>query len=160
VPTRYRKVPILSLLLVALSLLAAACSADKPTGDCLIAENGAFVNAPCDVPDGQTAEPTPTPTAKTSDAVDPGFIAFRASGCSACHAIDGTSASGQLGPNLTDIASKGGAGYIYESIVDPGAVIAANCPSGPCLDGIMPQNFGVSLLAADIDAIVLYLAGL
>jgi mono/diheme cytochrome c family protein len=158
--TRYRKISILALLLVALSLLAAACSTDKPTGDCLIAENGAFANAPCDVPEGQTAEPTPTPTVKKSGTVNPGFIAFRASGCSGCHAIDGTSASGQIGPNLTGIATRGGVEYIHESIVDPGAVIAANCPSGPCMDGLMPQNYGEVLSAADIDAIVGYLAGL
>ncbi len=159
-PTRYRKLSILSLLVVALSLLAAACGADKPTGDCLAAEDGAFVDAPCVVPDGQTAEPTPTPTANTSGTVDPGFTAFRASGCSGCHAIDGTSAAGQIGPNLTHVASKGGAEYIHESIVDPSAVIAADCPAGPCADGIMPKNFGAVLSAADIDAIVGYLAGL
>jgi cytochrome c553 len=151
---------MLSVLVAVLSLLVAACGSDKPSGDCLAAEDGAFVNAPCEVPDGQTAEPTSTPTASTSGTMDPGFIAFRASGCSGCHAIDGTSAAGQIGPNLTLIASQGGAEYIRESIVDPGAVIAADCPSGPCVDGIMPKNLGEVLPATDIDAIVEYLASL
>jgi mono/diheme cytochrome c family protein len=160
VRTRYRKLSILWLLVLALSLVAAACGADEPTGDCLVAENGAFVNAECVVPPGATAEPTPTTPSNNGGTVDPGFAAFRANGCSSCHAIDGTSASGQVGPNLTHVAGKGGADYIRESIIDPSAVIADNCPSGPCADGIMNPNFGTTLAAADLDAIVAYLAGL
>lgn len=159
-PTRYRKLSILSLLVVALSLVAAACGAEEPTGDCLAPVDGALVAADCVVPPGATAEPTPTSSSSNGGTVDPGFTAFRASGCSGCHAIDGTSASGQIGPNLTHIADKGGADFILESIVDPSAVIAGNCPSGACADGIMPANFSETLPAADIDAIVAYLAGL
>ncbi|MDA0799862.1 MAG: c-type cytochrome [Chloroflexi bacterium] len=159
-PTRYRKLSILSLFLVALSLVAAACGAEEPTGDCLAPVDGALVAAECVVPAGATAEPTPTASSSNGGTIDPGFTAFRASGCSGCHAIDGTSASGQLGPNLTYVAAKGGAEYIHESIVDPSAVIAQDCPSGPCSDGIMPKNYGTVLPAADIDAIVAYLAGL
>jgi mono/diheme cytochrome c family protein len=160
VPTRYRKLSILSLLVVAMSLIAAACGAEEHTGDCLVESDGAFVNAPCEVPAGATAEPTPTASSDNGGAVDPGFTAFRASGCSGCHTIDGTSASGQIGPNLTSVASKGGADFIRVSIVDPGAEIAGNCPNGPCSAGIMPANFGDVLLPADLDAIVDYLAGL
>jgi mono/diheme cytochrome c family protein len=160
VPTRYRKLSLLSLLVIAMSLIAAACGAEAPTGDCFAEENGTLVASPCEVPAGATAEPTPTPSSDNGGGVDPGFTAFRASGCSGCHTIDGTSANGQLGPNLTHVADEGGADYIRESIVDPSAVIAADCPSGPCADGVMPANFGAVLAPADLDAIVDYLAGL
>jgi len=161
VRTRYRKLSVLSLLLGALSLIAAACATEEHTGDCLAAEDGTFVAALCEVPAGATAEPTPTASSSNGGgAVDPGFTAFRASGCSGCHAIDGTSASGQIGPNLTHIADKGGAEFIMLSIVDPSAEISQDCPAGPCADGIMPQNFGAVLPAADLGAIVEYLAGL
>lgn len=159
-PIRYRKLSVLSLLIVALSLIAAACGAEEPTGDCLSPVDGALVPSSCEVPDGVTAEPTATPNPDNGGGTDPGFAAFRASGCSGCHAIDGTSAGGQIGPNLTHVASKGGADYIRESIIDPGAVIATDCPSGPCSAGIMPANFGSVLAAEDLDALVDYLAGL
>ena len=158
--TRYRTFLLLSLLIVALGLITAACGAEEQAGDCLVAEDGVLVNAACEVPAGATAEPTATPSTNNSGAMEPGFIAFRASGCSGCHAIDGTSANGQIGPNLTGISSKGGTEWIKAAIVDPSAEIAANCPAGPCVDGIMPQNFGAVLPAGDLDAIVDYLAGL
>jgi mono/diheme cytochrome c family protein len=159
VPTRYRKLSILSLLIVALSLIAAACGAEEPTGDCLAPVDGALVAAECVVPPGATAEPTATPSSN-GGTVDPGFSSFRASGCSGCHAIDGTSASGQIGPNLTHVADKGGADFIRESIVDPSAVISQDCPSGACADGIMPKGFGDSIPAEDLEAIISYLAAL
>ncbi len=158
--TRYRKLTALSLFVLALSLVTAACGAEAPTGECLAAEDGKLVNALCEVPAGLTAEPTATASIDTGTATSPGFTAFRASGCSGCHAIDGTSASGQIGPNLTMVASKGGADYIYESIMSPNAVIAESCPAGPCAANIMPGNYGEVLMPSDIDAIVEYLASL
>ncbi|QDP20381.1 cytochrome c oxidase subunit II [Sphingomonas xanthus] len=35
-----------------------------------------------------------------------GFTQFVAAGCAACHAIDGTSAKGRAGPNLTNVATR------------------------------------------------------
>lgn len=35
-----------------------------------------------------------------------GWAIFRSAGCASCHAIDGTSASGNIGPNLTHLASR------------------------------------------------------
>lgn len=36
-----------------------------------------------------------------------GWAIFRTAGCASCHAIDGTSATGDIGPNLTHLASRG-----------------------------------------------------
>lgn len=39
-------------------------------------------------------------------ATNAGFALFNASGCAACHAIDGTKAVGRTAPNLTNVASR------------------------------------------------------
>ncbi|MDA1036405.1 MAG: c-type cytochrome [Chloroflexi bacterium] len=136
-------------IIVALSVLAAACGSDEPTGDCLVAEDGAFVNAPCEVPPGVTAIPTNTPLPDNGGTTaDPGFAAFRASGCAACHSVDGTAASSKVGPNLTTVGAKGEA-YVRESILIPSAVVAEGFG-----DGIMPQTFGTTLSSEQIDSIV------
>lgn len=138
-------------VIVAFSVIAAGCGSDEPTGDCLVAEDGSLVNAPCDVPAGVTAIPTDTPLPSTNGSADPGFAAFRAAGCAACHAVEGTAASGKVGPNLTTVGAKGD-GYVRESIVNPSAVIADGFG-----DGIMPGGFGSSLSPEQLDTIVAWL---
>lgn len=153
--TRHRQKMLFVLCIVVLSMVA-ACGADEPTGDCRVVEDGTFVNADCDVAPGVTLEPTATPSSNGgAGSDDPAFTTLRTFGCVACHAIDGTSASGTIGPNLTTVASKGGAAYIYESIVDPNAVIADGFPAD-----IMPANFGEIIPAGEVDALVAYLSGL
>jgi len=82
-----------------------------------------------------------------------------ASNCGGCHAFTPAGTNGAIGPNLDNVAAsakKAGedtAAYVKESIVDPGKVIAAGYASG-----VMPANFGDSLSATEIDALVTYLA--
>ena len=95
--------------------------------------------------------------------------AFAAGGCVACHSIKGVG-GGQatIGPPLFQtgaIAADRRPGptpeaYIEESILDPGAFIMPNCPTGPCLEGVMPQTFGETLTADQLATIVDYLAAL
>ena len=154
--TRHRQQMLFVLCIAALSMVAAACGADEPTGDCRVAEDGTFVSADCDVAPGVTLEPTATPSSNSGNGGDdPAFTTFRTFGCAACHTIDGTSASGMIGPNLTTVGSKGGVAYIHESIVDPNAVIADGFPAD-----IMPGNFGEIIPADELDALVAYLNGL
>ena len=69
-------------------------------------------------------------------------------------------AKGTVGPNLDNLAAdaaKYGAGqspedYVKESITDPEKVVVSGYPGG-----VMPPNFGTSLTAAQIDALVKYL---
>ena len=72
-------------------------------------------------------------------------------GCSGCHgALDGSVAAA-VGPDLANIAVDGAARvegytaemYVYESILEPNAVISEVCPTGPCLGppSAMPANF-------------------
>ena len=79
--------------------------------------------------------------------------------CGSCHTI-GRVAFGKIGPDLTNIATRADAAYIRESIIDPRAVIAENCPSGPCLPEEMPTLYGQALTEEEIDAMVWYLMGL
>jgi hypothetical protein len=90
------------------------------------------------------------------------------SGCTACHTISTISgANGQVGPNLSSIglvaatrkANTDARTYIWESIVNPAAFIAPDCPRGAC-NNAMPRNFGTRLSNQQITLIVDYLATL
>jgi nitric oxide reductase subunit C len=56
--------------------------------------------------------------------------------------------------------AQSAAEYIRESIVDPEAFIAHECPTGPCPHGVMPATLAQTLSAEELDAVVEYLAGL
>ena len=90
-------------------------------------------------------------------------------GCGACHKIPGVpGAVGQVGPDLSNIGVVGAERrpgytaeeYIRESILDPIAFIAPECPFGPCTPGVMPQNFDQFLSPDEVDAIVEFLSTL
>ncbi len=112
-----------------------------------------------------------TPTARGAPAAqatpDPATVAaFAKAGCAGCHTIPGIpNAVGLVGPNLAKIGAEAGSrkpgasaeGYLRESILDPAAFLAPQCPNGPCPSGVMPPNFGERLSEGDIDLIVAYL---
>ena len=88
-----------------------------------------------------------------------GAAVFSAAGCSGCHAFTPANSNGEIGPNLDNVAAdaeKAGEdpeAFIKESIVDPNKVIANGYAKG-----VMPSDFGDSLSAKEIDALVTYLA--
>ncbi len=84
-----------------------------------------------------------------------GQLLFNTAGCTGCHAINGQGS--QIGPELTSIYVDKGPDYIHESIVNPNAVIATQCPTGACPSGVMPQNFSELLSEDDISSIIEYL---
>jgi mono/diheme cytochrome c family protein len=92
----------------------------------------------------------------TADQVAYGATLFQTRGCVSCHTLESAGAAGDEGPNLTGIASRHDDAYIRQSIVEPNAVIAPQCPEGACQAGIMPQ-FGSILSPDQIDALVAYL---
>ncbi|MCH7608011.1 MAG: cytochrome c [Chloroflexi bacterium] len=125
---------------------------------------GAALLAAC----GQ-ADPTPTPTPTPTAAPTPTATAAGASGpelivsmgCAGCHTIDSIpEAREEVGPDLSHIGGRADAAYIRESILDPNAVTASECPSGPCPIGLMPPMFGIIMSPEEIDTLVAYLAGL
>jgi len=89
-----------------------------------------------------------------------GAAIFASAGCGGCHTFTPAGSNGAIGPNLdtlVSVAQKAGqdpAEYVREAIVDPGKVIAPGFK-----DGVMPPDFGKSLSAKEIDALVAYLTG-
>ncbi len=89
--------------------------------------------------------------ARTAAHTDSGAAIFASNGCGGCHALSKAGTRAQVGPNL-DTALKGkSAAFVRRSIVDPNAVIAKGYGAG-----IMPQTFGKSLTARQLDALVKY----
>jgi nitrite reductase (NO-forming) len=102
--------------------------------------------------------------------------AFEKGACASCHAIPGIpNAKGVVGPDLGNIhnmatemiqsgtytgSAKDASNYLRESITDPEAFLAPECPTGPCAAGVMPAKFSDTLSKDEINAIVQYLDGL
>lgn len=91
-------------------------------------------------------------------------------GCNACHTLEGVEGMvGKVGPDLTHTGTDAAARkpdmsaeeYIRESILDPNAFIAPECPTGPCTaPSTMPPIFGDKLTAKQLETLVKYLAQL
>jgi cytochrome c peroxidase len=111
---------------------------------------------------------TASPVVQDSSSED-AISAFNKAGCGGCHTIAGVpGANGQVGPNLSNIGVDGATRidgysaeeYVTESILDPNAFIAPECPSGDCPAGVMLQSFAQTLSEDDLSAIVSYLSAL
>lgn len=108
---------------------------------------------------GEASRPEPVDVDAALAAIDEG-------GCAACHTIPNVpNAIGQVGPDLSKIGVEGATriegygaeAYIRESLLEPNAFIAPECPFGPCTPGTMPS---LQLDEAEIETIVNYLATL
>ncbi len=106
-------------------------------------------------------------SAQTSDPPDSATqAAFTAAGCGGCHTIPGVAnAVGQVGPSLINIGNdaadrvsgQDAEAYIRESVLDPNAFIAPECPNGECPASVMPPNMGERMAEEEIDLIVTHL---
>lgn len=83
---------------------------------------------------------------------------FANAGCPACHTLEATGAAGQVGPDLSQLAARMSADQIRRSILFPDETLAEECPTGPCLPGLMPKLFGDQLSAAQLELLVTFLA--
>lgn len=109
---------------------------------------------------GGWVEPPPAQSAGSTAQIE-GTTAeelFVNAGCSGCHQFDPLGTVGGVGPNLTQVGGRLSKEQIIQSIMDPNAVIAAECPAGPCPQGVMPQNFAETLTQEQIDTLASYLA--
>lgn len=99
------------------------------------------------------AAATAAPAAVTAslDAVE----LLHAHQCIACHQLGGE--GGAIGPALDGIGGRMGADAIRSAILDPAANIA---PGYEAFAGVMPANFGSTMTAAQLEAVVGYLSGL
>ncbi|MCL4543562.1 MAG: cytochrome c [Chloroflexi bacterium] len=74
-----------------------------------------------------------------------------AGGCSACHTVAGTSAAGQIGPNLSHVGSALTPDQIYTQIADP-KQRPAPYATPPRQGAAMPQNSLTTQQRADLTA--------
>lgn len=95
---------------------------------------------------------TPAPGPAAGGSTDPMEI-LRANACLGCHTLGGEGT--ELGPTFDRIGSRVSEGYIRRSILDPGAEFAEGYET---LAGVMPPNFGQTLTAAQLEAVVRFLA--
>jgi len=84
---------------------------------------------------------------------DPTAI-VNAAGCLGCHKLNG--AGGQIAPDLSHVGARRTADSIRRKILDPASSIAAGYEK---MAGIMPKNFGTMMTAAQLEALVQFLAG-
>ena len=104
------------------------------------------------------SKPTTTsasgPTIAGGSQVAEGKAVFTGEGhCGSCHTLADARTSGGVGPDLDKVLKGKRAAFIRQSIVDPGAFVAAGYPPN-----VMPQDFSKRLGTAKVDAIVAYLA--
>ncbi|MBI1966769.1 MAG: c-type cytochrome [Gemmatimonadetes bacterium] len=78
---------------------------------------------------------------------------FRVGGCVGCHKLGAE--GGAVGPDLSRIGARQTASQIRVSILDPDARIT---PGFENFKGIMPKTFGDQLTAAQLEALVRFLA--
>jgi cytochrome c oxidase subunit II len=76
-----------------------------------------------------------------------------ATACATCHTLADAGAKGQVGPDLDKVLQGKDAAFIKESILTPDKEIAPGYQPG-----VMPPNFGDTLSAEQVDALVKYLS--
>lgn len=111
-----------------------------------------------------TATPAPTPTPRPVQGAEVTELILNA-GCGACHAIGTLGEQHKVGPDLTNVADLAAqrvpglsaADYLDQSIRQPNAFIAPECPNGDCLANVMPQDYSQRLTDDQIEQIVAYL---
>jgi len=152
----FGRTPIaLLMLIVAATALIVACT---NSGESVVAQPTVLPPLGEITPiTGDTAGESPDHGSAPSDGdAPPVFITT----CGVCHAVAGTAASGNIGPELTHIGTVASTrtdlpveDYIRQSIQEPGAFIT------PDFGNLMPSGLDVAL-GGDFDAVVNYLVGL
>lgn len=78
-----------------------------------------------------------------------------AAGCIGCHKVNG--AGGAVGPDLTRVGARRSAQAIRQKILDPASSVTKGYEQ---FAGVMPKTFGTMMNAAQLEALVQYLAAL
>ena len=81
-----------------------------------------------------------------------GKAIFASAGCASCHTFAPAGSTATIGPNLGEI-SKEGPKVVKTAIVDPNTEIAPGYKKG-----VMPTDFGTRLSAAEMAALVAFVA--
>jgi cytochrome c oxidase subunit 2 len=119
-----------------------------PVAAAVVAATGTFlVFAPDDSPAPATAPPTATATA---DQIRAGQAVFARMGCGGCHTLAAADADGPIGPNLDERLPTYDRAALIRKIVDP-------YPGGSTGIGDMPEDFGLRMSGAELEALVAFL---
>ena len=90
---------------------------------------------------------------------------YQINGCVGCHGDPTNPASATVGPNLGNIGNDAATRvpdtpaeqYIFESILNPNAFIAPECPNGPCAQpSVMRADYGLVLSEQDMADLIAY----
>ena len=143
---------------------APAAEADTATAPADTATDAASTTGEASA--GVPAGVTPIDNVPVTDELQAAFVSGT---CVACHVIPGIQgAVGQIGPDLTHIGTTAATRvpgesalvYIHQSIIDPTAFTAPDCPTGPCITGTMPPGLDTLVSPEDLNLMINYLAGL
>ncbi len=116
----------------------------------------AIIQSPADFQAWLTAQQAPAATPTDPTAAE-GAQLFQTRGCAACHTINGTPAQGQVGPNLTHVASRGViAGSVLENNADSLRTWLKDPPA--VKPGSVMPNLGLN--DHELDVLVAYLQSL
>jgi mono/diheme cytochrome c family protein len=74
--------------------------------------------------------------------------------CLNCHKLDGE--GGPIAPDLSHVGARRDAGSIRKKILDPASSVAKGFET---MAGVMPKDFGTRMNAAQLEALVSFLAG-
>jgi mono/diheme cytochrome c family protein len=126
----------------------------------LEAQGGAVDVTADDIAKSKPAAGAPTPGASPGStggafaggSTDPKVL-VQAAGCLACHKLDGQGQA--IGPDLTHVGSRRAAESIRKKILDPASSVTKGYET---FAGIMPKTFGTMMNAAQLEALVQYLA--
>lgn len=116
------------------------------------------------ITEAEAETPAPTPTPRPIDGEDAKTIILNA-GCGSCHQIGAIGEAHKVGPDLTWIGYNATGrvpgmpadDYIRQSIVEPNAYLAPECPNGPCLPNIMPRDYSQRLSDTQLQQLVDFL---
>ena len=95
------------------------------------------------------ATPAVDPLAEGKQLFVAGNPATAATSCASCHTLKAAGAAGKVGPSLDAVLAAQSADQIRASITNPNAKISASF-----VKGIMPADFGRTLTAKQLDALV------
>lgn len=111
-----------------------------------------------------TAVPASTATPTTIEGSSAQELILNA-GCLNCHLIGEFGELHKVGPDLSNIGILAGERvedlsaeeYLRQSILEPNAFVAPDCPNGDCLPNIMPGDYAQRLKPLQLDILVQFL---
>jgi mono/diheme cytochrome c family protein len=119
-----------------------------PVAAAVVAAAAAFAIAAPDDEPAPAAAPAPPPA--TAEQVRAGQAVFARMGCGGCHTLAAAQAAGPIGPNLDERLPSYDRAALIRKIVDP-------YPAGSTGVGDMPEDFGLRMSGAELEALATFL---